>query len=184
MELNIEKNSLNNKTAQGFPVQIVMMTILGIVLLSMGFYLSASIFDSGSDFTADLSNELRTNIDSRYCDGSSPLCAPRIVIRGEDSDVVTLFAVNLEAATQEYTLKVNSHSSTQKIINASCGTLAYDEYSRPIQIASSTSAEIPMAVSKRNVDSVPCSFTTTMWLEDGSGAEVPDSRTPLIIRVE
>ena len=184
MELKF-KQKLSIKKSQGFPVQIVMMTILGIVLLSMGFYLSATIFDSGDEFTADLSNQLRTNIDSRYCDGSSPLCAPRIVIRGEDSDVITLFAVNLEADTQEYTLKINSHSSsTQKTINASCGTLAYDEYSRPIQIESSTSAEIPVAVSKRNVNSVPCSFTTTMWLVDDTGGEVPNSITLLIIRVK
>lgn len=183
MELKL-KLELRIKKSQGFPVQIVMMTILGIVLLSMGFYLSATIFDSGDEFTADLSNKLRTNIDSRYCDGSSPLCAPRIVIRGEDSDIVTLFAVNLEADTQEYTLKINSHSNNQRTINASCGSLAYDEYSRPIQIESSTSAEIPVAVSKRNVNSLPCSFTTTMWLVDDTGAEVPDSRNPLIIRVE
>lgn len=170
--------------AQGFPVQIVMMTILGIVLLSMGFFLTATIFDTGDEISTDLTNQLRTNIDARYCDGQSPLCAPRIVLRGRDASVSHVNAVNLERDDVEYRLRIQSHDDSRDSIQASCGELIFEAYSRPIQISPSTSAQIPIAFSKRNVNQRPCSFTTTMWLVDSSGQNVSGSRTPLVVRIE
>ena len=172
------------KKAQGFPVQIVMMTILGIVLLSMGFFLTSTIFSGGDEFSRDLSNQLRTNIDSRYCDGQNALCAPRIVLRGRDADISHVNIVNLESTTQSYRLRVRSDSNSQSQINSTCGVLLFDAYSLEVQVESSTSAEIPIAFSKRNINQRPCSFTTTMWLIDSNGQNVSNSRTPLIIRVE
>ena len=175
---------LSIKKGQGFPVQIVMMTILGVVLLSMGFFLTSTIFSGGDEFSRDLSNQLRTNIDSRYCDGQNALCAPRIVLRGRDADISHVNVVNLESTTQTYRLGIRSDSSEQDQIESSCGVLLYDAYSLGVEVESSTSAEIPIAFSKRNVNSVPCSFTTTMWLIDSNDEEVQGSRTPLIVRVE
>lgn len=169
--------------AQGFPVQIVMMTILGLVLLSMGFFLTSTIFDSGNEFSADLTNQLRTNIDSRYCDGQNSLCAPPIVLRGRDADVAHVNAVNLEQDVRTYRLHINSHSESRNQINASCGILLFDAYSLDVQIESSTTAQIPIAFSKGNVNSRPCTFTTTMRLLE-SGNEVPNSRRPLVVRIE
>ncbi|MFT4244820.1 MAG: hypothetical protein ACMXYB_05195 [Candidatus Woesearchaeota archaeon] len=177
-------NQITLKKSQGFPVQIVMMTILGVVLLSMGFFLTSTIFSEGDEFSRDLSNQLRTNIDSRYCDGQNALCAPRIVLRGRDADISHVNVVNLESTTQTYRLRVRSDSSSQSQINASCGVLSFDAYGLPIEVESSTSAEIPIAFSKRNINQRPCSFTTTMWLEDSNNQEIQGSRTPLIVRVE
>ena len=187
MKITTIFKKLITQRAQGFPVQIVMMTILGIVLLSMGFFLTATIFQSGDELSSDLSNQLRTNIDSRYCDGQSPLCAPRIVLRGRDASISHVNAVNLGSSPVEYRLRIQS--STQETqgsgtIDASCGTLAYQRFEGNIQIRPSTSAEIPIAFSRRNVNSRPCSFTTSMWLVDSSGQEVLGSRTPLIVRIE
>lgn len=172
--------------AQGFPVQIVMMTILGVVLLSMGFFLTATIFDSGDELSRDLGNQLRTNLDARYCDGQSPLCAPRIVLRGRDASIAHVNAVNIGSQDQIYALRVQNHSVTgdSRVIQASCGELIYEEYRTSIQIAPSTSAQIPIIFSKRNVNQRPCSFTTTMWLVDSSGQIVDGSRTPLVVRIE
>lgn len=175
-----------NTSAQGFPVQIVMMTILGVVLLSMGFFLTATIFNSGDELSTDLSNQLRTNIDTRYCDGQSPLCSPRIVLRGNDASVARVFAVNIGSTTGIYALRIQSHSGAgeRNSIQASCGELFYEAYNRSIEILPSTSAEIPIVFSKRNVNQRPCSFTTTMWLVGNNGQEVTGSRTPLIVRIE
>ncbi|MCH8519847.1 MAG: hypothetical protein LAT82_03785 [Nanoarchaeota archaeon] len=183
MGLNKNTSKNYNKKAQGFPVQIVMMTILGIVLLSMGFFLTSTIFNSGNEFSADLTNQLRTNIDSRYCDGQNSLCAPPITLRGRDADIAYVNAVNLESTTKTYRLDINSDSQDRSQINASCGVLLFDAYSLEIEIQSSTSAQIPIAFSKGNINTRPCSFTTTMRLLEG-GVEVPNSRKPLIIRVE
>lgn len=186
--MGLGSNKLKNKRAQGFPVQIVMMTILGIVLLSMGFFLTSTIFDTGNEFSADLTNQLRTNIDSRYCDGQNPLCVPPIVLRGRNADISHVNVVNLESTAQTYRLRINSDSEERDIIESNCGGLLFDAYSLGVEVQSSTSAQIPIAFSKRNVNSVPCVFTTTMYLdkrgEGGGWEEVPRSRTPLVVRVE
>ncbi|MFP4402045.1 MAG: hypothetical protein ACLFPL_02340 [Candidatus Nanoarchaeia archaeon] len=182
MELNNYYNS--SRKGQGFPVQMVLYTILGLVLLSMGFFLTNTIFQSGDDFSQDLSNQLRTNINERYCDGSSYLCSPVITLRGSGSDVSTINAVNLGPENEEFTLHINSHSDSRDQLNSSCGTLLFDYYDLSVEIDSRTSAQIPIAFSKENINQRPCSFTTTMYLENSVGDEVENSRTPLTIRIE
>ena len=182
MELKLKVQIL--KKGQGFPVQMVLYTILGLVLLSMGFFLTGTIFSSGDEFSKDLSNQLRTNINERYCDGSSYLCSPVIVLRGKDSDVSSINAVNLDSTSEVFSLNINSQSSEREQLNASCGTLLFDYYNLSVEIESRTSAQIPVAFSKGNINDRPCSFTTTMYLEDAAGIEVENSRTPLTVRVE
>ncbi len=181
MELNLFKK-IQSKSAQSFPIQIVLMVILGVVLLGMGLGLFGRIFLGGEDFTQDLSSSLKNNIDANYCQGEKTLCAPNIVLRGKDSDISALNVVNLESTTKTYRLAIN-FPITPNQIDASCGVLDVQAYNLDFTIESGKAAQIPIAFSKVNVNSRPCSFTTTAYLTE-AGSEVPNSRIPLIIRVE
>lgn len=171
-----------NKSGQGFPIQMVLMVILGVVLLGMGLALFGKVFNSGDDFTQELSASLKNNIDANYCQGEKTLCAPNIVLRGKDSDFSYLNVVNLEKTTQTYKLEIN-YPTTPGQIESPCGVLAVQEYDLEFTIESGKASQIPVAFSKVNINSRPCSFTTTAYLTD-SGVEVTNSRIPLIVRVE
>jgi len=181
MELIIKllTKKLTNK-AQGFPIQVVLMVILGVVLLGMGLGLFGRIFTGGEDFTQDLSVSLKNNLDENYCQGERTLCAPNIVLRGTDSDISYLNVVNLESIEKTYRVEINLNSGN---IEAACGTLRVQPYAEEFTIESGKSSQIPVAFSKVSINSRPCSFTTTAHLKDPVD-EVPNSRIPLIIRVE
>ena len=172
-----------NKLAQGFPIQMVLMVILGIVLLGLGLGLFGKIFSQGEDFTGDLSNSLKSNIDSNYCQGEKALCAPTYVLRGKDSDIKYINVVNLDSTQKDYRININ-YPTTLGELESSCGVLNIQEYGLEFTIESGKTSQIPIAFSKKNVNSRPCSFTTTMELVEVGVGVVANSKIPLIIRIE
>ena len=175
-----------NRSAQGFSVQMVLMVILGVVLLGVGLGLFGTIFSQGDDFTQDLSRSLKTNLDSNYCQGDKFLCSPVIVLRGKDSDISFITVVNLYDENSEFNLNVN-YVGTKGELESSCGVLKVQEYEQSFNLQSGKSAQIPIAFSKVNINSRPCSFQATVELKEVKGGVeeiIKNSKIPLIVRVE
>lgn len=174
----------DNKS-QGFPVQVVFMTILGIVIFTMGLMLFGRIFSGGEEFSDNLGNQLRTNIDENYCTGENYLCAPTFVLRGDDSDVKSINLVNLGESTENFKLIVeldnfDLSSGIGEKNDPTCGTLNVQYLTSEFTVESGKSAQIPIAFSKNNVLTRPCSFTTVAYIQ---GLE-DESKIPIIVRIE
>lgn len=173
---------MNNKKAMELPINIVIMTILGLVLFGIGFSMFTSFAQDGDEIISDLNSQIKNNIASIECQGDDWVCAPSVRITNSKRNTFELFISNRDSSSQSFSVKINGTDTGSTIVNsANCGFVRIYFPTNDITIPSGNSAVFPYTVNTDRVTNIPCSFTT---IAEVSFSATNVYKTPLNIRVE
>lgn len=172
-----------SKKAQGLPVNVVVMLILGIILFGLGFALFTQVSSKGEESINDLSERIKTDIQSLECKGDDWICTPSYTMKNGESKTFEIFVANRDQENSKYRVELNLEEiGAEKGITNSCGNVKVLTPIMETNIKSGNSASFPFLVTANQVSKTPCSFITTAFLYDN--ADVQKGKTPVIIRVE
>lgn len=174
---------MSNKLAQGLPVNIIVMMIIGIILFGLGLGLFSKIAGSGEETIEDLNDRIKDNINSLECQNTNEwICSPPSDVNNGDRGTFEIFIANKGNLNKKFRVELNLTTvGNNRGITNKCGSIIVSYPSKEINILSGTSASIPYAVIASRVSQQDCSFITTATLYDDSNTIV--SKTPIIIRV-
>lgn len=169
---------------QGLPVNIIVMMILGLVLFGLGMAMFTQIASSSEDSVDDLNDRIKSDIASLECSGEQWICAPNYKMGNGDRMTFELFAANRGNTNDQFSVDFNlSEVDPGKFgITNDCGSILITHPSISPNIRAGFSASFPFVVRASRVGDTPCSFVTSVNLEDSSGDVV--GRAPIIIRIE
>lgn len=178
---------MKSTKAQGLPVNIVVMMIIGIVLFGLGMSLFFKISSAGEDSIDDLNNQIKSDIASLECSGTEWVCTPSHKMRNGGKETFEIFIANREDSAKEFTVDIQTeiidpNDPTKLGINSDCGSILLSSPSITTNVRSGFSASYPFIVRASRVEKTPCTFVTSVTLTDDLGIE--KGKTPLIIRVE
>ena len=175
---------MKSKKAMELPVNVVVMTIIGLIIFAMGLALFAQISEEAENTSEGLQDKIRSDISSLECDRKDWVCAPSIRIKLGRSDTFEVFIANRGEVNKEFKIvaDLDDDGYLDKSLSG-CGKIWVGYPDVEVNVRSGYSASIPILVNTKQV-SKECSFTTVVNLiEVGRGTD-PISKTPLIIRVE
>ena len=164
------------KDAQGLPINVVVMMIIGLVLFTLGMTLFFQIYDSGEEMVNRMNNDIRTDITARECDGDHWLCAPSFTLPPGDGQSFRLQLTNQDDSDATFTLAFDDDNyrslSNGFAIEQACGSIEVTPATKPVTLEPGASAWFPMYVEMTELKDQPCSFVFTAELQrSGSGVE-------------
>ena len=172
-----------NKKAQGLPINVIVMMIIGLVLFGIGMALFTDIAGSGEDTIEDLNQRIKSDISSLECAGDDWICVPSIKMKNSDSQTYEVFVANRAQINKKYYIDIVTEDlDGNRAITNSNGAVIITYPNIETNILSGNSASFPFVVKTSRVAKVPSSFVTTAILYDENSEEI--DRTPIIIKVE
>lgn len=174
--------------AQGLPINVVVMMIIGIIIFGIGISLFSQISSEGDDYIEELNDQIRSDIANLYCDGSDWICSGSIVMKKEKASF-EVFISNHGDAVSDYSITLDGDGAVGangvKLEKASCGEINLFHPTNSISIESGQSAAFPVIVRDNGVIKRPCSFTVIANLVSSGGSSSGDGeKTPITVRVE
>lgn len=174
------------KKAQGLPINILVMLIIGIVIFGLGMALFTNVFNSSDDSIEKLGLEIQNDIASLECQGEDWICSPSNKMKITESRNFNIFIANRDAKdAKNFKVEINREElgdGKLGIIKDECGEILIVYPEMEITIQPGHSASIPFNVKATRVTS-ECSFVTSATLTDESDPNF-EKKTPIIIRVE
>lgn len=183
-------NFIFMKKAQGLPVNIVVMIIIGILIFGLGLSLFSKMFSAGEDQVGDLSQELLSDLQGLSCPGGEWLCATDLSIEEGGEGLSSVLVTNLGESSNDFSITLSSTSddiSTPNAIEYSkegCGSLNIYPYLGEVSIQAGSSAKIPVKVFSQ-ASLKECSYIIEVSLNcvDSTSCEASGQTTPLLVRV-
>ena len=175
---------MESKKGMELPVNVVVMTIIGLIIFAMGLALFAQISEEAENTSEGLQDKIKSDISSLECDGRDWICAPSIKIKLGRSDTFEVFIANRGEVNKKFKIEVTGLDVDGYLGKSSsgCGKVWVDYPDFEDDVQSGFSASIPILVNTKQV-SKECSFTTVVNLNESPSGDFVD-KTPLIIRVE
>lgn len=174
------------KNAQGLPINMLVMLILGVIIFALGLGLFSKFNESGDEQLDKLQNKIRTGIASVECDDGDWICSPSYKIRNGQQETFLLYLVNNDDSAKKYKVVFagdGANNNQFSITNDECGEIDISYLiNHEVNMAGGTGAQIPFIVKANKVRKSGCSFVTSAQLKDLSGNVV--GKTPVIIRIE
>ena len=177
------KNIMIKKNAQGLPVNIVVMMIIGIIIFGIGFSMFSKFSDKGQEKISDLSNQIKADIANLECNSNEWICSPNNKMKSGETKTFQIFIANNGETSEDFSisLKTDPVDSYFGITN-DCGSVIAGIYPDSIKVLSGHSASIPIEIIASRVNKIPCTFVTIATLT--STANGDGATTSVIIRVE
>ena len=174
--------------AQGLPINVVVMMIIGVIIFGIGISLFSQISEESDDYIEELNDQIRSDIANLYCDGSDWICSGSIVMKKEKASF-EVFISNHGDAVSDYSITLDGDGAVGangvKLEKASCGEINLFHPTNSISIESGQSAAFPVIVRDNGVIKRPCSFTVIANLVSSGGSSSGDGeKTPITVRVE
>jgi len=173
------------KRAQGLPINIIVMLILGIIIFGIGIGLFSKISKPGDEEIERIHQEVKTRITSLACDGEHWVCSPAYDLPNGESATFSLYVANKGDENKKFKIKFDDAPDGVGVIEEDkCGSIDLSYLSSlKINILSGESAEIPFIVKAKNVKHTPCSFVANLKLLDVQTGDEID-KTSVIIKVK
>ncbi len=181
--------NLKDKKAQGLPVNVVVMIIIGLIIFGIGMGLFAKLSSSGEDLTSDLESKIKNDISSLECDGEDWICFPTAKMKNGDKKTFEIFIANRGEDEKEFNVtidwqEVDSNTGDYGINKTGCGAVLGGHYTGEINVKRGFSGSVPVVIQASRVSKTPCSFIITAELNEVNGGSNPIAKTPIIISVE
>jgi hypothetical protein len=170
------------KKAQGLPINVVVMLIIGIVIFGLGMALFTKISGGAESEVEDLNNQIKNNIASLQCQGDNWICSPSNTISNGGKETFIVYIANKGETTADFSIDF-ALNSEGRIEKEGCGSIGLNYPPITTNIQSGTSASIPYIVRANRVSDTPCNFVTTATLTSSSG-DGDGEKTSIIIRVQ
>lgn len=176
-----------NKKAQGLPVNVVVMMIIGIIIFGIGMALFTQIYDSSDDQIEDWNNMIKNDINSLECPGDDWICIPNNKMNNGEKKTFQVYIANRGDSNSKFYIdfpSITTVNGKPAIEKAGCGSvqLSFPPTQVKIDVDSGNSASIPFIITANRVSNTPCNFLTTAVLKDNNNIE--KGKTTLIVRVE
>lgn len=182
---------LKQKTAQGLPINVIVMLMIGLLLFGSGIALFAKISTAGEDQIDDLNNQIKSDIAALECENNNGwLCAPSYVMNVGESKSFQIYATNIGDSNDEYRVyfDLTQIDDDDYGVEKDCGAILLDFAQAPVQIVSGSTTAFPFIVRSSRILTTPCSFVTTAYLYDELTAnddfQGATAKATVIIRVE
>ena len=174
---------MKQKLAQGLPVNVVVMMIIGIILFGIGMGIFSNISKSGEDTIDDLNGQIKDQIANLECNGDQWICTPKYEMKSGTTKTFQIFVANKDDLTQKYNVELNLVPvEDREGISNDCGEIKVSYANAQITVQSGYSASFPINVKASRVKKTPCSFVTIAKLYDEDQNEI--DKTTAIFRVE
>jgi hypothetical protein len=182
--LKQRRKKVSMKKAQGLPINIVVMLIIGLLIFSLGMALFFQIFEDSEAQIGDLGDQVNREITGLQCPRDQSLCSPDQEMKNGETETFNLFIANNLDTNEAFRVEIDLvEIDTGKFgIENSNGAILIQYFTGEVSVLSGTSASIPFSVQATRVGKTPANFITTAHLLDSSGTEI--GKTPLAIRIE
>ncbi len=178
---------IRKNKAQGLPINIVVMMIIGIIIFGLGLSMFSKFSSSGEEQISDLTNLIKKDIANLECNSNEWICSPSYKMKNGKTKTFEIFIVNNGDSSKDFSVELKTDNppivSGKKSLTKDCGSIIVGIYPGEINIQSGASASIPFQVIASRVNKTPCSFVTTATLTPTSSGWV-SKKTSVIIRVE
>jgi len=173
------------KKAQGLPVNIIVMLIIGIIIFGLGMGLFSKISGAGEDEIERLNQQVKLGITSLECDGEHWICSPAYDLPNGDSATFSLYVANKGDENNKFQIKFDDAPDGKgKVEKDKCGSIDLSYLSSlEVNILSGESAKIPFIVNAKNVKHTPCSFVANVKLLDVQTGDEID-KTSVIVKIK
>jgi len=170
------------KKAQGLPINIIVMIIIGIVIFGLGISMFFKFSGAGEDRIDDLNNQIRTGISDLECDGGDAICAPSFDLGNGKSGNFELTLSNSGNDNGEFKVEFNGINNNE-FEKTGCGTIkVYYPKDISVEIQSGESAKYPFIVEASRVTKTPCSFILTANMLDNNNKNI--GSTSVIVKIK
>lgn len=184
---------MNKTKAQGLPINILVMMIIGIVIFGLGIGLFSKISKSSDSKIDDLKERIQTDISELQCSGEDWICVPSLDVSSSKSKLGYISIGNREDTTK-FKIEIYNSSGTQVTssdagISNTCGKIEVyiPDMTNGLTVKAGTSTNVPIEIINKELLKSKCSFTLLLKLEkrDDTGGQYQEiDKTPLIINVE
>ena len=174
--------------AQGLPINVVVMMIIGIIIFGLGMGLFSKMSGAGNEEIENLNAQIKNDIASLECDGDDWICSPSNVIDNGDIKTFLIYIANRGEDTSDFEIEITDKSDSKLdgkkgIWKDECGGVIITYPDITTSIMSGHSASIPFVVKATRVKK-SCSFVTTATITDVTSSPNKVYKTPIIIRVK
>ncbi len=97
---------MKSKKGMELPINVVVMTIIGLVIFAMGLALFAQISEEAENTSEGLQDKIKSHISSLECDGEDWVCAPSIKTKLGRSDTFEVFIANRGEENKKFKIEV------------------------------------------------------------------------------
>lgn len=172
------------KKAQGLPINIVVMLIIGILIFGLGLSLFSKMFTAGEDQVGDLSSEIRDDLQGLACKGGEWLCASDVKLRAGEDVSASILITNMGTTAEDFRLEFEGTSTTPiDKEKTGCGKIRLYPFTGDHTIQAGKTSSIPVKIFSQNFVK-DCTYIVSVELECTSSCEGDGEKTALLVRVE
>jgi hypothetical protein len=186
------------KKAQGLPINVVIMTIIGIILFGMGLGIFFKFSAAGDKQVTDATKNVETIIGKQMCDNGLRICSPPQKAKLSETVQSKIYVTNYDSTTKTYQIELTGkRTGTSNTLapgdtvsaseGTNCGTIkvVFPSTITKIQITGGDSIAIPLTTITNDVEKELCNFIIIATLYDITTTPRKEiARTPISLRIE